>query len=129
DLDGLAARGRRDRALPPDEPRRIGVDRDQRAHRQLDAEPRHEPGHRVAQPAAVLALRRTATAATAAATGPAPPTPAGSSATAPSASASQPGADRERRVRRLELALDAVRERVLVDGRLPALGHRLQHPW
>jgi hypothetical protein len=36
--------------------------------------------------------------------------------------------DRERRVRRVSLPLGAVRKCLLVDGRVPALGHRLQHP-
>ena len=52
-----------------DEPRRVGGDRDAGARQQLDAGQGHEPRHRVAQPAAVLDLRRhSAAAATTSAT-------------------------------------------------------------
>ena len=74
DLDGDAARDRGDRALPADEPGRFARDRHAGADQQLDAESRHERGHRFAEPAPVLDLRRpaTATAATSAATAASP---------------------------------------------------------
>ncbi len=58
DVDGDSARGRRSRSLPPDESRRIGGHGDGGADRQLDAEQGHESGHRLAEPAALLDLRR-----------------------------------------------------------------------
>ena len=118
DLDGDAARDRRDRALPADEPGRLARDRHAGAHQQLDAQPRHEPGHRVAEPAPVLDLRRRATA-TAAST---------AAATASTATAARQRAARQRRLRGLGLAVGALRERLLVERRLPALGHGLLDP-
>ena len=58
DLDGDAARDRGDRALPADEPGRFARNRHAGADLELDAEPRHERGQRVAEPAPVLDLRR-----------------------------------------------------------------------
>ncbi len=118
DLDGDTARDRGDRALPADEPGRFARDRHAGADQQLDAESRHERGHRFAEPAPVLDLRR-----------PAATTASASAATAASsATAARRRADRQRRLRRLGLAVGALRERVLVDRRLPALGHRLLDP-
>ena len=87
------------------------------ARQQLDGGQGHEPGHRLAQPAPLLDLRRLAAAAASTA-----------ASTAPSTSATRRRAGRQRRLRGLDLALDAVGECVLVDRRVPALGHRLQHP-
>jgi subtilisin family serine protease len=97
-------------------PRRFAGDGDPGARQQLDPEQGHEPGHRVSEPAAVLALRRRSSAA------------ATSTPSTPASSASGRRADRERRIRGIGVAVDALRECLLVDRRLPALGHRLQHP-
>ena len=118
DLDGDATRDRGDRALPADEPGRLARNRHAGADLELDAEPRHERRQRVAEPAPVLDLRRAAATATAA-------TSARSSSAATSTA---DRTDRQRRLRRLGLTVGALRERVLVDRRLPALGHRLLDP-
>ena len=98
-VDGDAARGRRGRALPAGEPGRLAVRGDAGADHERDAQPRDERRHRLAEPAAVLALRRpTASTATASTT-------AAASARASTATASASDrADRERRLRRLGLA-------------------------
>jgi Subtilase family len=70
-----------------------------------------EPRHRISQPA-VLVLRLTPAA----------------SATPAAASTTGRGADRQRRVRRISLAVGPVRKRVLVDGRVSTLGYRLHRP-
>ena len=103
------------RALPADRHRAPRRRRCAALVRQLDAEQGHEPGHRLAQPAAVLDLRRLAPATAA----------ASAAASASAATAARQRADRQRRLRRLGVAVDALRERLLVDGRVPALGHRL----